>query len=146
MLWLANLSMSLQTPAQGMSPYRAKNKPPAQPVVMIPMSNLIESQQAGKISGDLLIQIEKIESSQVDETDKTDTEEEGETASTETDEESIEKMSVLSVDGLDCIGTLNIPALDFFQNNNLIKTAGPESLFEQAELTSLPTNTSTATP
>ena len=60
------------------------------------MSNLIESQQAGKISGDLLIQIEKIESSQVDETDKTDTEEEGETASTETDEESIEKMSVWS--------------------------------------------------
>ena len=97
---------------------------------MIPMSNLIESQQAGKISGDLLIQIEKIESSQVDETDKTDTEEEGETASTETDEESIEKMAVLSVDGLDCIGTLNIPAPDFFQNNNLIKTAGPKSLFE----------------
>lgn len=113
-----------------MSPYRAKNKPPAKPVVMITMSNLIESQQAGKISGDLLIQIEKIESSQADETDKTDTEEEGETASAETDEESIEKMSVLSVDGLDCIGTLNIPALDFFQNNNLIKTAGPESLFE----------------
>ena len=84
--------------------------------LLLTMSNVMESQRAGKTASDMLIQIERIEASRADgavQTGENSGKETGvQSETTEIQEDSDAGMPVLSVDGLDCIGTLKIPDLE----------------------------------
>ncbi len=83
--------------------------------LLLTMSNVMESQRAGKTASDMLIQIERIEASRADENVQTGENTGAETMQSEpaeTQADADEVMPVLSVDGLDCIGTLEIPDLE----------------------------------